>query len=127
MTDSYYGSTDWRRLRKIIKARDPVCVAPGCKRATAHVDHIVPRSQGGKDTPENLRGLCHSCHNSRSARGNGPLRAIGCGADGTPNDPAHPWLSWGQSEREVITPSKDQPLGPSHRAGERASTKFGGR
>jgi len=96
MSDSYYRSTDWRLLRKIIKARDPLCVAPGCGRATAHVDHIKPRSEGGSDDPSNLRGLCHSCHNSRSARGNGPVRAIGCNADGTPRDINDPWYAWGR-------------------------------
>ena len=86
MSDAVYRSTDWRVLRTIIKRRDPVCV---CGRATAHVDHIVSRRQGGSDDPSNLRGRCHPCHNSD--RRNAPLRAIGCSAD-----PARPWLSWGE-------------------------------
>jgi len=126
MTDSYYGSTDWKALRRTIKARDPICKAPGCKRATAHIDHIVPRSEGGSNDPGNLRGLCHRCHNSRSARGNAPLRALGCDASGQPLDQAHPWLTWGQPAREGIPPSKDGDLGSRHRVGGRARTKFGG-
>jgi 5-methylcytosine-specific restriction endonuclease McrA len=26
------------------------------------VDHILPKSDGGLDREDNLRGLCHSCH-----------------------------------------------------------------
>lgn len=47
----------------------------------------------------NLRGLCQSCHNRRSANGtNAEPRAVGCNADGMPRDPGHPWLTWGANE-----------------------------
>lgn len=34
-----------------------------------HVDHIIPRNQGGSDAWDNLQGLCHSCHSKKTARG----------------------------------------------------------
>ena len=33
-----------------------------CGRPIEHYHHIVPRSQGGSDGPENKVGLCESCH-----------------------------------------------------------------
>jgi len=64
-----YGST-WRRLRKLVLARDcylcQLCLQPAGK--SAHVDHIVPRSRGGKDSLDNLQTLCACCHNRKTAR-----------------------------------------------------------
>ena len=34
-----------------------------CGRAIEHYHHLVPRSKGGSDTPENLIRLCKECHN----------------------------------------------------------------
>ncbi|MGC3996603.1 MAG: HNH endonuclease signature motif containing protein [Anaeromyxobacter sp.] len=46
-----------------IRARDDGrCQVPGCSHASAHAHHIVPRSQGGSDDPENLVGLCSFHH-----------------------------------------------------------------
>ena len=92
MSAAFYRSGEWRRLRKAVLARDPVCKTRGCGRPSTHCDHIVPRSRGGADTADNCRGLCTSCHNRRSAGGrNGALRAVGCDAQGRPLDPADPW------------------------------------
>lgn len=92
MSDPFYRSQAWHRLRSIVLRRDPVCVTPGCTRASKHVDHITPRSKGGADTPENTRGLCHSCHSRITRAGNvGPLRVNGCDANGMPLDPGHWW------------------------------------
>ena len=33
-----------------------------CNKQIEHYHHIVPRSKGGSDTPENLIGLCSKCH-----------------------------------------------------------------
>lgn len=33
-----------------------------CGNPIEHYHHLVPRSKGGSDTPENLMGLCNSCH-----------------------------------------------------------------
>ena len=122
MSAAFYRSGEWRRLRKAVLARDPVCASRGCGRPSSHADHIVPRSRGGADTLVNLRGACQSCHNRRSARGNAPLRAVGCLPDGSPRDPADPWYGGTQDEKSLMAGGKD-------RLGSRARTKFphGGR
>ncbi len=33
-----------------------------CDKKIAHFHHLVPRSGGGSDTPENIVGLCEDCH-----------------------------------------------------------------
>ncbi|MGV8120517.1 MAG: HNH endonuclease [Candidatus Xenobiia bacterium LiM19] len=39
------------------------CQVPGCNcRRNLHIHHIIPRSHGGSDEPENLIVLCASCH-----------------------------------------------------------------
>jgi 5-methylcytosine-specific restriction protein A len=66
-----YCSKGWRSLRKQALLRDAwrcrdcgkVCIGP-----EAHVDHIVPKSQGGADTLENCQTLCISCHSTKTAR-----------------------------------------------------------
>lgn len=85
-----YG-TDWRKLRREILRRDPVCRMQGCSRQSSHVDHIVPRRKGGTDDPSNLQGLCGSCHNSakQSLERSGYLR--GHDASGLPLDAGHHW------------------------------------
>ncbi len=51
----------WRRLRLLVLHRDPICVM--CRAAVStDVDHIVPKSKGGRNTMSNLRGLCGRCH-----------------------------------------------------------------
>jgi hypothetical protein len=37
------------------------CQAPGCSHRAVHAHHVVPRSRGGSDDPENLVALC-ACH-----------------------------------------------------------------
>jgi 5-methylcytosine-specific restriction enzyme A len=32
------------------------------------VDHIQPKSQGGKDDEGNFQSLCQGCHNHKTAR-----------------------------------------------------------
>lgn len=64
-----YGG-DWRALRLRILARDPICRLCGAA-PSAHADHIVPRSRGGRDVPENLQGTCARCHSRKTARHDG--------------------------------------------------------
>ena len=59
-----YGS-DWRSLRAQVLAEEPSCRI--CGATTTDADHIVPRSQGGRDVRSNLQGLCHSCHSRLTA------------------------------------------------------------
>ncbi len=52
------------RIRREVLARDRHrCRTPGCERIHfLEVHHVVPRSKGGSNTPENLTTLCGSCH-----------------------------------------------------------------
>ena len=69
-TQRGYGAR-WQRLRLLVLTRDPVCRHPGCNELSTDVDHIVPRSQGGRDTMKNLQGMCHPHHSAKTARENG--------------------------------------------------------
>jgi 5-methylcytosine-specific restriction endonuclease McrA len=46
-------------------ARDPDPFNPS-RKLRLHIDHIVPKSQGGTDDKENLRVLCSACNQGRS-------------------------------------------------------------
>lgn len=73
-TSRGYGAT-WRRLRKMVLARDPVCVA--CRRRPSeHVDHIKAKAGGGDDSMENLRGLCERCHMQKTAKDGHARKAL---------------------------------------------------
>ena len=65
-----YGA-EWQRLRKRILRRDKwLCVAcrdRGVMTAANNVDHIKPRAEGGIDDEANLRSLCRSCHELKTA------------------------------------------------------------
>lgn len=60
-----YGSRAWKLARREALVRDAY-QCRSCRRVVtgkaAHVDHIVPKSQGGTDELSNLRVLCVSCH-----------------------------------------------------------------
>jgi len=48
--------------RRIIERDRGFCQVPGCSRAAGHVHHVVYRSQGGGDEPENLVSICVAHH-----------------------------------------------------------------
>lgn len=54
-----------RRLRAEPLCRD--CKAKGFIRAAVTPDHITPLSKGGTDEDSNIRCLCKSCHDARTA------------------------------------------------------------
>ena len=56
----------WRRLRLWVLARQPICAMPGCGKPAEHVDHVVPKAQGGSDDIENLQALCPACHSRKT-------------------------------------------------------------
>lgn len=71
--DRFYGSTEWRKLRDLFIAQNPLCVqceAEGITKPAKVVDHIKPM----REHPDlaldinNLRALCHECHNAIGAR-----------------------------------------------------------
>ena len=41
------------------------------------VDHVVPRSKGGKDDPDNLQALCYSCNSMKRERDDADFRGVG--------------------------------------------------
>ena len=63
-----YSTKGWRKMRRAVLAKQPMCADCGSRRAT-HVDHIVPRKRGGTEAIENLQGLCPSCHTAKTGRG----------------------------------------------------------
>lgn len=65
-----YCSAAWRRLRKAVIARDGgICQACGrIVTGQAHIDHIIPKSRGGRDELPNLQLLHHECHSRKTAR-----------------------------------------------------------
>lgn len=72
-TQRGYGHV-WRKLRTQILQRDDYlcvsCRAAGRLVPATDVDHIVPKSQGGTDTPDNLQSLCKPCHRRKTATEN---------------------------------------------------------
>ncbi len=64
----------WREgIRKHVLLRDLyTCQECGQllgRKGEAHVDHVVPRSEGGADAMDNLQTLCASCHSTKTRRG----------------------------------------------------------
>ena len=100
-SDDVLRSSSYRKgVREYVLRRDPNCVR--CLRRgviplpeTKHVDHIVPRSQGGSVfDPRNMQGLCARCHNEKSAAerwGNRKPEEPPKMKDGRPNPD---WIAW---------------------------------
>lgn len=64
----------WRRLRLMYLRANPLCADPFDLHANhvvaaVHVDHIIPKRNGGTDEWDNLQGLCASCHSHKTAGG----------------------------------------------------------
>lgn len=98
MTDPYYRSEAWRKLRAERLAIDKhKCVVPGCGQRAVTVDHITSRRAGGADTIANTRSLCRLHDNqvkedaSGKRRSGGAPTVAGCDAHGLPLDPMHWW------------------------------------
>jgi len=47
------------------------CEYPGCHKIRQDPHHIIFKSQGGDDTPENLINLCRNCHDKAHGKVNG--------------------------------------------------------
>ena len=96
-----YGR-DWQRLRAVVLAEEPLCRF--CKDAgltvlAQVVDHVVPISEAPdlRLDRANLRSLCKSCHDRRTALDQGFAKGKAkpvIGPDGLPvNRPGHPWFT----------------------------------
>jgi hypothetical protein len=62
---------------QVFERDDFKCVACGKSSndgAILHVDHIIPRSKGGKDTIDNYQTLCHLCNIGKSNKSERKLR-----------------------------------------------------
>jgi len=67
-----YGKK-WRKIRAMVLRRDPICKACG-DAWSKEADHIVPKRKGGRDSLDNLQGLCKSCHSRKTAGESGGFR-----------------------------------------------------
>lgn len=73
--DPLYRTPAWRALRRIVLTEEPwcrTCHAEGRSTRATDVDHIVSTRRGGAPLDRtNLRGLCHRCHSSKTAKEDG--------------------------------------------------------
>lgn len=46
----------------------PQCVYCGAIGPPVHVDHVIPRSQGGSNDPDNLAIACAACNREKGSR-----------------------------------------------------------
>jgi hypothetical protein len=71
---------DGGAVRSIAERDGWKCTRPGCRSRTAlQGDHIVPRSQGGRDKDWNKTTLCAVCHHAKTT---GILKVSGRAPDG---------------------------------------------
>lgn len=59
----------WRKLSEQIRAERPTCEASGCRRPSAHVDHVD--GDRSNRAPGNLQALCQRHHSAKTARHDG--------------------------------------------------------
>jgi hypothetical protein len=95
--DPFYGSHEWKDLRRRVLIRDRYCCAK-CGRSVrakgaSRVDHIIER----RERPDlslcesNLRTLCVDCDALRHRAKGGGDGIVGCDARGVPLSPSHHW------------------------------------
>jgi len=101
----FYNSVAWRKVRAIHLRHHSWCCmreAEGRRVAGNQVDHIQSMKSGGAALDlANLQTLCASCHSRKTAHLDGAfgrergdrVPVKGCGSDGMPNDPEHPWFN----------------------------------
>lgn len=69
---AFYHTGAWRGLRKVYIKNHPncaKCMQINVLRKADVVDHINPIRLGGEPLAwDNLEALCHSCHNSKTAK-----------------------------------------------------------
>lgn len=68
---------EYRALAHWVIDRDQhVCQinGPRCTHYATEADHIIPRADGGPDTPENLQAACKRCNGWRAAERTNAMR-----------------------------------------------------
>jgi 5-methylcytosine-specific restriction protein A len=70
---AWYSSSQWSNLRKLVLARDPICMWAedgGCIKPSTIVDHKIPHRGDRALWADltNLQGLCHHHHAIKTAR-----------------------------------------------------------
>ena len=59
----------WRKFREEVFLRDGYrCRYCGSSDAPLTLDHVIARSRGGSDAPENLAAACRPCNSSKGAK-----------------------------------------------------------
>ena len=59
----------YRKFRDEVLDRDGhACVYCGSRHLPLQLDHVIPRSRGGADFPENLVACCKPCNTSKGAK-----------------------------------------------------------
>lgn len=104
MADWPYSTSTWAALRRAKLQETPLCET--CTRMgritpASHVDHRVAITADGPAFPalDGLASLCPSCHSRKTNAEDRPDRRAGrgamqgCGVDGLPLDPEHPFLA----------------------------------
>lgn len=87
------NSEAWRRLRKFILAREPLCRM--CGQPATDVDHVNGRADRAEDNAHsNLQALCKPCHSRKTGHERAGTALKGCDVDGTPLAQKGP-KSWG--------------------------------
>ena len=67
----------WRLIRQLYIKEHPVCEVcekKGIVKAVEEVHHIIPLSEGGTHSDDNLMSLCKSCHSKITAKEGGRWR-----------------------------------------------------
>ncbi len=72
--------------RNVLKRDGNQCQYCGTKRAKLTVDHVIPRTRGGKDSWENLVCACQRCNN---LKGNRTVEQVGLKMIRKPRRPNH--------------------------------------
>jgi 5-methylcytosine-specific restriction protein A len=81
------------KIRRAILDQNPLCVScleKGRTTTAQEVDHIIALMKGGTNEPENLQGLCFSCHDAKTKQDKGH-KDQSCDESGIPVDPNHHW------------------------------------
>lgn len=63
------GREVYRKFRaEVISRHGAVCHYCGAEDVALQLDHVIPRSRGGSDLPENLVPACKPCNTSKGAK-----------------------------------------------------------